>query len=207
MLAVSPSVGFKLASFNTWKLVENETFSSETTIVPDHPSISGEGEGGRTLEGQLLIQRKMVGLAPQSSQEILSTNWLQPLKSVTKEICDLKRPCNSEEDVWLGKDDRFALGSFQKNVHHSVSLIKYVAPPFPLSVSDVLFMFHKLAHFGLFHRISVLSWTVSCWIGWLQYLDRGCYRIAEMSLNQDGHESSGSENDFVFPAILLSYVK
>ena len=100
MLAVGPSVGFKLASFDACRLVENETFSSETTIVPDHPSsMSGEGEVGSIPEGQLLIQRKMVGLAPQSSQEILSTNWLQPLKSVTKEICDLKQPCNSEEEV------------------------------------------------------------------------------------------------------------
>ena len=49
MLAVGPSVGFKLASFDTWKLVENETFSSETTIVPDHPSISEEGEGGGAI--------------------------------------------------------------------------------------------------------------------------------------------------------------
>ena len=97
MLAVNSS--FEPVSFDTCKLVENETFSSETTIVPDHPSISGEGEGGWISEGQLLIQRKMVGLAPQSSQEILSTNWLQPLKSVTKEICDLKQPCNSEEEV------------------------------------------------------------------------------------------------------------
>ena len=49
MLAVSPSVGFELVNFNACKLVENETFSSETTIVPDHPSISEEGEGGGAI--------------------------------------------------------------------------------------------------------------------------------------------------------------